>query len=145
MTDAPLRRLQDLPGIDDLELKALMKPRLADPDLRHDHPEVDTATLAAFGDAFNDARYLHVVWLILPVIGLLERAGLQERARMAIGGIRAATARGDELTVDWDTNEVRNLRSGQTLMLQPFSASERGMLDAGGLIPYLKRRVAPAS
>jgi len=60
-------------------------------------------------------------------------------------GIRAATARGDELTVDWDTNEVRNLRSGQTLMLQPFSASERGMLDAGGLIPYLKRRVAPAS
>jgi 3-isopropylmalate/(R)-2-methylmalate dehydratase small subunit len=60
-------------------------------------------------------------------------------------GIRAATARGDELTVDWDTNEVRNLRSGQTLMLQPFSESERGMLDAGGLIPYLKRRVVPAS
>ncbi|SFO64619.1 3-isopropylmalate dehydratase, small subunit [Variovorax sp. PDC80] len=60
-------------------------------------------------------------------------------------GIRAATARGDELTVDWDTNEVRNLRSGQTLMLQPFSESERGMLDAGGLIPYLKRRVIPAS
>lgn len=49
MTDTPLRRLQDLPGIDDLELKALMKPRLADPDQRHDHPEVDAATLAGFG------------------------------------------------------------------------------------------------
>ena len=42
------------------------------------------ATLAAFGKAFNDNRYFHVVWLVLPVIGLLERAGLQERARMLI-------------------------------------------------------------
>ncbi len=50
------------------------------------------ATLAAFGDAFNDNRYFHVVWLILPVIGLLERAGLQERARMLIGKVKAASA-----------------------------------------------------
>lgn len=57
-------------------------------------------------------------------------------------GIRAATTRGDELTVDWGTSEVKNLRTGQTLVLQPFSESEFGMLDAGGLIPYLKRRMA---
>lgn len=57
-------------------------------------------------------------------------------------GIRAATARGDTLTVDWATSEVKNLRTGQTLPLQPFAASERGMLEAGGLIPYLKRRMA---
>lgn len=50
------------------------------------------ATLTAFGDAFNDNRYFHVVWLILPVIGLLERAGLQERARMLIGKVKAASA-----------------------------------------------------
>jgi len=59
-------------------------------------------------------------------------------------GIRAAVARGDELTVDWTTSEVKNLRTGQTLALQPFAASERGMLEAGGLIPYLKRRMAQA-
>ncbi|MGZ9101049.1 MAG: 5-oxoproline transporter, DUF969 family subunit, partial [Brevundimonas sp.] len=41
-------------------------------------------TLAAFGDAFNDNRYFHITWLVLPVIGLLERAGLQERARVLI-------------------------------------------------------------
>lgn len=57
-------------------------------------------------------------------------------------GIRAATARGDELTVDWDTSTVQNQRTGQSLPLEPFSASERGMLEAGGLIPYLKRRMA---
>ena len=50
------------------------------------------ATLAAFGDAFNDNRYFHVVWLILPVIGLLERAGLQERARMVVSNVKAASA-----------------------------------------------------
>jgi len=50
------------------------------------------ATLTAFGDAFNDNRYFHVVWLILPVIGLLERAGLQERARMLIAKVKAASA-----------------------------------------------------
>ena len=44
-----LRRLADLPGVDDLELKALMKPRLADPDLIDEHPEVDDVARAAFG------------------------------------------------------------------------------------------------
>lgn len=48
-------------------------------------------TLSAFGKAFNDNRYVSVVWLVLPVIGLLERSGLQERARELIGRIRAAT------------------------------------------------------
>ena len=42
------------------------------------------AVLAAFGKAFNDARYVSVVYIVLPVIGLLERHGLQERARAAI-------------------------------------------------------------
>src|SRR3712207_3165382 len=48
-------------------------------------------TLAAFGKAFNDNRYISVVWLVLPVIGLLERYGLQERARILVGKVRAAT------------------------------------------------------
>ena len=50
------------------------------------------ATLEAFGKAFNDSRYFHITWLILPLIGLLEREGLQERARMVIGKAKAATA-----------------------------------------------------
>lgn len=50
------------------------------------------ATLAAFGKAFNGNRYVGVVWLALAAIGLLERAGLQERARTAIAKVRAATA-----------------------------------------------------
>lgn len=47
--------------------------------------------IAALGKAYNDSRYVSIVWLILPVIGLLERAGLQERARMLIVRVRVAT------------------------------------------------------
>ncbi len=47
--------------------------------------------IAAFGKAFNENRYVSVAFLVLPVIGALERAGLQERARMAIAGLRAVT------------------------------------------------------
>ena len=47
--------------------------------------------VAAFGKAFIENRYVAVVWLVLPVIGLLERAGLKERARDVIATIRAAT------------------------------------------------------
>ena len=49
-------------------------------------------TLAAFGKAFNDSRYITVVYMVLPVIGLLERHGLQERARGLIVELKGATA-----------------------------------------------------
>jgi uncharacterized membrane protein len=49
------------------------------------------AVVSAFGKAFNDNRYVSAIWIVLPVIGLLERAGLQERARMLIAGLAGAT------------------------------------------------------
>ncbi len=50
------------------------------------------AILAAFGRAFNDARYVSIIWIVLPVVGLLEAYGLQERARGLIDRMRGATA-----------------------------------------------------
>lgn len=49
------------------------------------------AVVAALGKAFAASRYVSVIWLVLPVIGLLERHGLQERARTLIAGVGAAT------------------------------------------------------
>ena len=48
--------------------------------------------IASFGNAFTDSRTVGIVWLALPVIGLLERAGLKERAATVISSIRVATA-----------------------------------------------------
>ena len=47
--------------------------------------------IAAFGKAFIENRYVAIVWLVLPVIGLLERAGLKEQARAVISKIQGAT------------------------------------------------------
>jgi uncharacterized membrane protein len=49
------------------------------------------AVISAFGKAFNEDRYVSIPWLVLPVIGVLERYGLQERARQLIGRLKAAT------------------------------------------------------
>lgn len=44
-----------------------------------------------FGKAFNDNRIIAIVWIVLPAIGMLERYGLQQRARAVILGFRNAT------------------------------------------------------
>jgi uncharacterized membrane protein len=64
-------------------LAALTSGLLAWHDLAH--------TLSAFGKAFNENRLVAVVWLVLPVIGLLERYGLQAEARRLVSRIRQAS------------------------------------------------------
>ncbi len=49
------------------------------------------AVLEAFGKAFNDNRFVTAAYLVLPVIGVVERAGLQERARALIGRFRGVS------------------------------------------------------
>ena len=51
------------------------------------------AVIEALGKAFNDNRYISVTWIILPVIGLLERYGLQQRARAVADYIAGMTDR----------------------------------------------------
>jgi uncharacterized membrane protein len=48
--------------------------------------------LETLGHGFNENRYVTIIWIILPVVGLLERFGLQEQARALIASIRGATA-----------------------------------------------------
>ena len=47
--------------------------------------------ISTFGKAFNDNRIIAIVWIVLPVIGLLERHGLQQRAAAVIRGFRKAS------------------------------------------------------
>ena len=48
--------------------------------------------LGTLGHGFNENRYVSIIWIVLPVIGVLERFGLQERARTLIAGMRGATS-----------------------------------------------------
>ncbi|WBU52983.1 hypothetical protein [Paracoccus sp. SCSIO 75233] len=54
-------------------------------------------------------------------------------------GILDIVSRWDEIEVDWDACELRNLTTGKTLPTEPLSNADRAMLEYGGLIGYLKR------
>jgi hypothetical protein len=51
-----LRRLIDLPGIADLETKALMKPAYADEGARAEFPEIDAVSTEVFGLTADEAE-----------------------------------------------------------------------------------------
>jgi uncharacterized membrane protein len=85
------------------------------------------AIIAAFGKAFNDSRYVSVVWIVLPVIGMLEAFGLQERARGLIAGLKGAT--------------VGRLLTGYLLIRQATAAL--GLTSVAGHPQTVRPLVAP--
>src|SRR3954468_9022781 len=58
MTSKPdaLRRLIDLPGVGDLEYRALLKRDFAEPEARAEFPEIDACTTALFGLTADEAE-----------------------------------------------------------------------------------------
>lgn len=56
----------------------------------------------------------------------------------AVDGI----AEGDEVVVDMDTGKIRNLTKGTEFQSTAFPAFMQELIDAGGLINYVKRKVA---
>ena len=47
--------------------------------------------IETLGKGFNNSRSVSVVFIVLPVIGLMERAGLQARARVLVSQLKAAS------------------------------------------------------
>lgn len=85
------------------------------------------AVIEALGKAFTDNRYISVTWIILPVIGLLERYGLQQRARTLIEAVRGATM--GKLLLSY-------------LIFRQITAA-LGMKDIGGPAQAVRPLVAP--
>jgi hypothetical protein len=58
MTSKPdaLRRLIDLPGVNDLEYRAILKRDFAEPEARAEFPEIDACTTALFGLTTDEAE-----------------------------------------------------------------------------------------
>jgi 3-isopropylmalate/(R)-2-methylmalate dehydratase small subunit len=60
--------------------------------------------------------------------------------QVACAGIMKAVSRWDEIEVNWSTNQVFNLTSGEKLQIEPLSDGDRMMLESGGLVGYLHAR-----
>lgn len=86
-----------------------------------------TGVISAFGKSFNENRMVSLAWLVLPVIGALERAGLQERARHLIASLRVVT--------------VFRLLSLYLLLRQVGAAI--GLLSLGGQASTVRPLIAP--
>ncbi len=56
-------------------------------------------------------------------------------------GITEIVEQGDELEINLETGEIKNLRTGQTIKAQPLPPFMMEILKAGGLIPYLKKKI----
>jgi 3-isopropylmalate/(R)-2-methylmalate dehydratase small subunit len=54
-------------------------------------------------------------------------------------GILNFVQRWDDIEVDWDAGVVRNLTQNKEIAFEPLSRGDRQMLEAGGLVPYLKQ------
>ena len=54
-------------------------------------------------------------------------------------GILGFVQRWDDIEVDWAAGVVRNLTQGKEIGFEPLSRADRQMLEAGGLVPYLKQ------
>ena len=83
--------------------------------------------LAALGHGFNENRNVTIIYIVLPVIGLLERYGLQQRARALIAEMRGAT---DGPVVD-------------RLSLLPASPRGAGLTSVTGHAQTVRPLVAP--
>ena len=83
--------------------------------------------LGALGHGFNENRFVTITYIVLPVIGVLERFGLQERARALISKIRGAT--------------VGRLLIGYLAFRQIFAAL--GLKDIAGPAQTVRPLVAP--
>ncbi|MBW3096613.1 hypothetical protein [Pseudohoeflea coraliihabitans] len=57
-------------------------------------------------------------------------------------GIRKAVKRWDEIEVDWAEGVIRNLSQDTQIAFEPLALSDAMMLEAGGLLPYLKNNPA---
>ncbi len=49
---------------------------------------------------------------------------------------------GDTLEVDLDAGRIKNLTTGESIVCAPVPQSMQDLLDAGGLVPYVKKRLA---
>jgi 3-isopropylmalate/(R)-2-methylmalate dehydratase small subunit len=54
-------------------------------------------------------------------------------------GILKFVERWDDIEVDWANGVVRNHTKGRELAFEPLALADRNMLEAGGLVPYLKQ------
>ncbi|MHC1751320.1 3-isopropylmalate dehydratase small subunit [Humidesulfovibrio sp.] len=61
---------------------------------------------------------------------------------LEVGDDIAKLSDGDKLEVDTQAGQIKNLTTGETIICAKVPAFMQELLDAGGLVPYVKKRLA---
>lgn len=61
---------------------------------------------------------------------------------LEVGDDIAKLSDGDKLEVDTGNGQIKNLTTGETIICAKVPAFMQELLDAGGLVPYVKKRLA---
>ncbi len=102
----------------------------------HSHPQVAVAMKAAGVAA---------VIVESTETGFLRKAVNIGLPLVLCPGITGIVETGEELSVDLESGEIRNLTTGNSLKTKPYSDRMLAILEHGGLIPYLTHSMAQRS
>jgi 3-isopropylmalate/(R)-2-methylmalate dehydratase small subunit len=80
-------------------------------------------------DSFARIFYRNAINIGLPILESPEAA--------------AAIQEGDEVEVELESGQIRNLRTGEVYQAAPFPAFMQGIIAQGGLINYVKEKTEP--
>jgi 3-isopropylmalate/(R)-2-methylmalate dehydratase small subunit len=61
---------------------------------------------------------------------------------LEVGDDVAKLRDGDKLEVDTEAGKIKNLTTGETIICAKVPTFMQELLDAGGLVPYVKKRLA---
>lgn len=78
-------------------------------------------------DSFARIFYRNAINIGLPIVECPEAA--------------AAIADGSEVSVDLDTGVITDTASGKTFTAAPFPPFMQGIIEAGGLVPFVRRQL----
>jgi 3-isopropylmalate/(R)-2-methylmalate dehydratase small subunit len=87
-----------------------------------------SGTSAVIAKSFARIFYRNALNIGLPIFESAE----------AVDGIES----GDEIELEPESGIIRNLSKGQTYRSAEFPPFMRSLIDAGGLVPYVERRLA---
>lgn len=56
-----------------------------------------------------------------------------------VKGVSSLFKEGDEIEIELEKGKIRNTQTGQEASFEPLSENQRAILEAGGILPFLKK------
>lgn len=130
-----------------------MKKRAFEPIIPEFHKTVKEGDVIVAGKNFGCGSSREQATEVIKVLGIRfivceSMARIYFRNCIALGlnpiisrGVSHIFDEGDEMEIDIERGEVKNLKTGRTAFFQPLSGTPQQILNAGGILSLLKKMI----